>query len=145
MIAANLGKLGITVKLEPLPWRAFLKKVQGGKHQLCLLGWTTDNGDADNFLSTFFDSENTELGSALNVSFFKNATMDRLLTEQRRAIEPKQRRRVLGMIYRHLRTLSPMVPLVTVRDVFAHHPLLEGVTVGPIHHRALWRIRIRKK
>ena len=50
MMQADLAKVGINVKLVSYEWGEYRKRLQAGEHQMCLLGWTGDNGDPDNFL-----------------------------------------------------------------------------------------------
>lgn len=143
-IAAQLGRIGITVTIERLAWKTFLDHVQAGRHQLCLLGWTTDDGDADNFVSTLLHSRNAQVGRALNMAFFKDPAMDRLIEQQRAELDGVRRAAILEQIYRRTIDQAPLVPLVAVRDRLEHHRLLDGVTLGPVHQRGLWRIRIRR-
>ncbi len=142
-IAGALGKIGLTIKIQPYPWKTYLDKVQRGEHQLCLLGWSTDNGDADNFLSTFYHSINTKKGSALNVSFFKDGEMDRLLVNARRVVDVAQRQTVLEQLYRYALQKSNIVPLIYARDAIAHSKHLEGVQLHPLSKKFLWPIRIK--
>src|SRR5207237_2030875 len=49
-IQADLQKAGIKVTLEPFEFGVFLEQVRRGEHQMCLIGWSGDNGDRDNFV-----------------------------------------------------------------------------------------------
>lgn len=64
LIAADLKAVGITVEPLPLKWSPdYLNTVTNGpKHDLHLLGWTGDYGDAYNFIGTFFDRQKSEWG-----------------------------------------------------------------------------------
>jgi peptide/nickel transport system substrate-binding protein len=64
LISADLAKVGITVTPVALKWSPdYLNAVQTGKdHDLHLLGWTGDYGDAYNFIGTFFDRQKAEWG-----------------------------------------------------------------------------------
>ncbi len=143
-VAASLAKIGITVTVTGMPWARYLAYVQHGKHQLCLLGWSTDNADADNFLSTLFHSSNTQKGRASNISFFKDDKLDRLLLQQRREVDPTKRAPLLDQVYRYVVAHSPIVPLIAARQGIVHHALLSGATLGPTYQRSLWRVKIRK-
>jgi peptide/nickel transport system substrate-binding protein len=64
LIAADLQKVGITVQPVAAKWSPdYLNAVQTGTdHDLHLLGWTGDYGDAYNFIGTFFDRRKDEWG-----------------------------------------------------------------------------------
>ena len=62
-IAADLAKVGITVKLQTIDWAVYLDKRKNGQLPLYMLGWTGDNGDPDNFVCYFFcmDAKDTPI------------------------------------------------------------------------------------
>jgi peptide/nickel transport system substrate-binding protein len=64
LIAADLQKVGITITPIPLKWTPdYLNAVStGSDHDLHILGWTGDYGDAYNFIGTFFDRQKDEWG-----------------------------------------------------------------------------------
>ena len=39
-------------EIKRFEWGEYRKRMQNGEHQMGMLGWTGDNGDPDNFLST---------------------------------------------------------------------------------------------
>src|SRR5699024_11802471 len=39
---------------------------------MAFLGWTGDNGDPDNFFYVLLDKDNTKIGSAGNIAFYKS-------------------------------------------------------------------------
>jgi ABC-type transport system substrate-binding protein len=50
LIKADLEKVGIPVKIVPNEWGSHLDRIRHGEHEMALLGWVGDNGDADSFL-----------------------------------------------------------------------------------------------
>jgi ABC-type dipeptide transport system, periplasmic component len=52
MIQADWAKVGVRAKIISYEWGEYLKRTKDGEHQTVLLGWTTDNGDPDNFMAT---------------------------------------------------------------------------------------------
>ncbi|NOX15146.1 MAG: ABC transporter substrate-binding protein [Epsilonproteobacteria bacterium] len=49
-IQAYLAKVGVKVKIITYDWGTYLSKTANLEADSCLLGWTGDNGDPDNFL-----------------------------------------------------------------------------------------------
>ena len=62
-IAADLAKIGVSVKLQTIDWTVYLDKRKNGELPLYMLGWTGDNGDPDNFVCYFFcmDAKDTPI------------------------------------------------------------------------------------
>ncbi|HZN17946.1 MAG TPA: ABC transporter substrate-binding protein [Micromonosporaceae bacterium] len=64
LMKTNLEAAGITITPVALKWTPdYLNKMTTGKdHDIHLLGWTGDYGDAYNFIGTFFDRQKDEWG-----------------------------------------------------------------------------------
>ena len=68
-IQADLKAAGIQVTLQPDELGVFLDKIRHGEHEMCLIGWTGDNGDPDNFLYPLLDQDSARKdGTAQNYS-----------------------------------------------------------------------------
>jgi len=78
LLAADLKAVGITVQGIPLKWTPdYLNATtSGSKHDLHLLGWTGDYGDAYNFIGTFFARPKDEWGFNNKALFDKFAQAD---------------------------------------------------------------------
>jgi dipeptide transport system substrate-binding protein len=63
MIRDNLGAIGIKVKLVDLPWQEFLARSRKGEPPISIQGWTSDNGDPDNFLNNLLSCNSVESGN----------------------------------------------------------------------------------
>jgi peptide/nickel transport system substrate-binding protein len=79
-IQSYLAAVGITVKFYQVDWGTYLQETQAGKHQMCLLGWTGDNGDTDNFLNVLYGANVCSIGTAGNYAFYTNNTNQELLS-----------------------------------------------------------------
>lgn len=85
-------KFGINIVVRTHPWKEFLKLVHQGEHQMYMLGWSSDNGDPDNFLYPLFHSKNR--GDPGNTSFYANPEVDKLIEAGMRELNPKVRREI---------------------------------------------------
>ncbi|MDO9068368.1 MAG: ABC transporter substrate-binding protein, partial [Deltaproteobacteria bacterium] len=54
IVRQNCREVGISIKPNPLSWKALLEKTYGCQSQLSFNGWNSDNGDPDNFLYPLF-------------------------------------------------------------------------------------------
>jgi ABC-type transport system substrate-binding protein len=78
-IQSYLTAVGIKVKIYQFDWANYLLEVYEGKHQICLLGWTGDNGDPDNFMNAAYGTDEASIGVAGNLAFYINDQAQELL------------------------------------------------------------------
>jgi len=79
-IQSYLAAVGITVKFYQVDWGTYLQETMEGKHQMCLLGWTSDTGDTNNFLNILYGANACSIGTAGNYAFYTNNTNQELLS-----------------------------------------------------------------
>jgi len=79
-IQSYLGAVGIKVNIYQVDWGTYLQETEEGNHQMCLLGWTGDNGDPDNFMNVLYGANACSIGTAGNYAFYTNNTNQELLS-----------------------------------------------------------------
>jgi ABC-type transport system substrate-binding protein len=79
-IQSYLTAVNIHVTIYQIDWATYLTKTQAGEHPMCLLGWTGDNGDPDNFMNVLYGANQCTLGTAGNVAFYNNTRVQDLLS-----------------------------------------------------------------
>jgi len=79
-IQSYLSAVGITVKFYQVDWATYLQETEAGKHQMCLLGWTGDNGDPDNFMNVLYGPNACSIGTAGNYAFYNDMRVQDLLS-----------------------------------------------------------------
>jgi len=90
-IQSYLGAVGIKVNIYQVDWGTYLQETMDGNAQMCLLGWTGDNGDPDNFLNVLYGANACSLGTAGNYGFYTNSTAQALLTAALATYDIKKR------------------------------------------------------
>lgn len=90
-IQAYLGAVGIKVSLYQIDWATYLQKTQAGEHNMCMLGWTGDNGDPDNFLNVLYGPNSACIGVAGNRAFYIRWEVQELLTKALRTYDMDER------------------------------------------------------
>jgi peptide/nickel transport system substrate-binding protein len=127
MIKADLAKAGIPVEIVPNEWGAHLSRTSHGDHEMALMGWVGDNGDADNFLYVLLDKDTATLGSALNICFWMNDDYHNLMIAARRELDPEKR----AALYRKSQEIvfdeAPMVPLAHAEQLMACRANVNGI------------------
>jgi ABC-type transport system substrate-binding protein len=79
-IQGYLAAVNINVEIFQIDWSTYLERTQAGEHPMCLLGWTGDNGDPDNFMNVLYGANQCTLGTASNIAFYNNSYAQDLFT-----------------------------------------------------------------
>ena len=117
VIQKNLSDVGITAKIVSHEWGTYLDLASKGDADAFMLGWTGDNGDADNFLYALLDEDN--IGSN-NYTYYKNNELHDILIEAQTEIDEEKRNELYKQAQVIIHEEAPWVPL-------AHYtPLLGG-------------------
>ncbi len=117
VIQKNLADIGVTAKIVSHEWATYLDLASKGDADAFMLGWTGDNGDADNFLYVLLDEDN--IGSN-NYTYFKNDAMHDLFIEAQTEVDEDKRIELYKEAQEIIHDEAPWVPL-------AHSiPLLGG-------------------
>jgi peptide/nickel transport system substrate-binding protein len=132
VIKENLAAVGIRASIQSPPWRTYLDKTQNGEHPMCILGWTTDNGDPDNFLWQLLSRDNIKPGAAQNVSFYDDAEVSALLDEAKREMDRDKREALYRKAQEKIHADVPMIPLLYLPQMVAYRKEVKGYTVHPI-------------
>jgi peptide/nickel transport system substrate-binding protein len=127
LIAADLKAVGIEVEPIALKWNPnYLNAVQTGKdHDLHLLGWTGDYGDAYNFIGTFFDRQKDEWG------FNNQALFDKFKAADKEP-DAAKRTEMYKALNAELMTFLPGVPLAHGPNTLVLAKNLTGVKPSPL-------------
>lgn len=111
LIKADLAKAGIPIEIVPNEWGSHLARTSHGEHEMALMGWVGDTGDADNFLYVLLDKDTATLGSALNICFWRNDAYHELMIAARREVDAGKRAELYRQAQEIVFEEAPMVPL----------------------------------
>jgi len=131
LIRSDLEAVGFQVEIETREFKSHLHITRRGDFDLAILGWMADTPDTSNFLDTFLHSRAAEMGSATNISFYRNPEMDALLDRALATSDPTTRAGLygdaLGLWARDL----PLVPLVHGEQITVLRREIEGYVLSP--------------
>lgn len=130
-IKANLEAVGIRIKIKSSNWPSYLHSLYSGEHDMGLLGWTSDNGDPDNFLYTLLHSDNTIKPIAKNISFFKSEYLDTVLIKAQQETDTAKRKILYKRAQEIIHTHVPIVPLVHSKQLLAFRKNIHGIVQQP--------------
>ncbi|MFQ5413064.1 MAG: ABC transporter substrate-binding protein [Phycisphaerae bacterium] len=139
IIKDNLTAVGFHVVLRPLEWGTYLDRTKRGEQHLALYGWSTDNGDPDNFLYALLSADT--IGSN-NICFYDDPRFTDLIDRARRLLDRTERE----TLYRDAQDIvhrdCPLVPLVYCPQVVATRTRVGGYVVHPMGIRRLRHITL---
>lgn len=130
LIRSDLEAVGMKVNIVTKDFKSHLHDARNGDFDLCLLGWSGDNGDTDNFLATFFASWAAVKGAANNIAFYRNPEMDELLLAGRRETIPDKRQKIYERALALWARDMPLVPLVSTEQIVVMRREVEGFVLA---------------
>lgn len=132
----DLKKVGINAKLVTYEWATYLDKTGRGEHPMCLLGWTGDNGDPDNFLNVLLNSSGATPQDALNVAYYKNPQVDKLLEQGQSTVVASERKKAYFKAQEIMHKDAPWVPIAYVKPPVALQNNVKGFDANPTSSEA---------
>lgn len=140
---ADLAKVGIKAKIVSYDWSTYLNKTKMGEHQMCLLGWTGDNGDPDNFLYTLL-SKAAAVKPAQNFAMWKDDEFTSLVEKAKVTTDVAQRTE----LYKKAQVVFKReAPWVTIANSIVVEPMLaevNGFKLDPVGKRRFHKVWIAK-
>jgi peptide/nickel transport system substrate-binding protein len=125
--AASLNKSGFKVIPKSAPWRPdYVGRVQSGTAgALNLIGWTGDFGDPDNFVGTFFRTEQGQWG-------FKNPAIFALLNKAVSEPNAAKRKAMYERANRLIMNFLPGVPYAHTKPALGFQRNVIGYKPSPV-------------
>jgi peptide/nickel transport system substrate-binding protein len=101
------------VTLQPSEWGVYLERIKHGEHELCLIGWTGDNGDPDNFFYPLLDQDSAHKdGTAQNYSFWRDPAFHQLMLAGQRTVDDAKRKPIYQQANAMVHDQVPAISLV---------------------------------
>lgn len=127
-IQADLKKVGIDAKIVTYDWATYLDKTSKGEADAFLLGWTSDNGDADNILYTLLSTN--AIGSN-NYTQYSNKSLDKILMKARKTTNEQKRNQLYKQAQKIINQNPPWVPIVHSTPALAGKANIAGFKPHP--------------
>ncbi|NKI21561.1 ABC transporter substrate-binding protein [Paenibacillus dendritiformis] len=139
-IQAALKEVNIKANIVTFDWGTYLEKVQAGEAPTFMLGWTGDNGDADNFLYTLLDKDN--IGSN-NYSRYSNDELHDILIEAQSNPDENKRNELYKKAQEMIHEEAPWVPLAHSKPQLAGIKEIQGFFPHPTGSQAFTNVSIQ--
>ena len=127
----DLKEVGVNAKLVTYEWGTYLERTGSGDHSTALLGWTGDNGDPDNFLNVLLGSASATETDALNIAYYKNPEVDKLLQTGQSTIEEGEREQAYMKAQELLVQDAPWVPIAYAKPPLGFQENVSGYQASP--------------
>jgi peptide/nickel transport system substrate-binding protein len=109
VIQASLAEIGVTANIQSVDWATYLDQAKNGEYDAFMLGWTGDNGDADNFLYTLLDKDS--IGSN-NSAMYSSDELHEILIQAQTEVNEDARNELYKKAQEIIHEDAPWVPLV---------------------------------
>jgi ABC-type transport system substrate-binding protein len=130
-IQSYLEDVNIHVEIYQIDWSTYLAKTQAGEHPMCLLGWTGDNGDPDNFMNVLYGENQCTLGTAGNVAFYNNTEVQDLLSQALQNYDTNERARLYEEAQVIIHEDAPFVYLAHANQNLVFTKNVQGFVLNP--------------
>jgi len=121
LAAADLAKIGVTVEFKPEEYGKYISTTYLGKFEKMAMGPQAPGNEVDDWLYSGFFPEQPH-----NRSHVADAELNKMLTAQRRELDPDKRLALIHDIQRHLVDKAYYVYLPTSPQYITHAPQVKG-------------------
>ena len=127
-ISADLGAIGVRVKLNTKDWAAYLAdRFKAPGYQAYMMGWTADYGDPDNFLYYHFNPSGTK-----DIGNWKDDRVTKLLNDARKDSNEAARGKLYAEVEKITYDEAVRVPIVHSQPLLAQRSNLTGWKPSPL-------------
>ena len=142
MIRADLARIGIRAELVTRDWNAYRAALYGGTPTMMLYGWTSDNGDPDNFLHVLLGCRAAEPGGA-NLARWCDPGYDAAVKSARGTDDRATRTRLYRDAQARFRESAPWVPLAHTIVHMAARRSVAGFRTDPLGRALFEGVTVR--
>lgn len=139
MIQADWAKIGVKAKLVTHEWADFNKRTREGEFSAGTYGWTSRNGDPDNFLFPLSSKQNVP---GTNYSRWTDEAFEKLLDTavqtQDRAQRAERYQQAVEIFQQH----SPIIPLAHAINYVPLSKRVQGFVQNPFGYTPFYRVSL---
>ena len=130
LMRADLAKIGVRATILTFDWPTYLAKARRGEHRMLQFGWTSDNGDPDNFLNTLLSCAAVDNGA--NTARWCNQDYDQLVMKARTITDVKVRTELYFKAEEIFSRELPWAPIAHATVFRAMSKNVEGYRINPL-------------
>ncbi len=135
-IAAQLGQIGIRVKVTPQDQALWVQELLALKWDMEIVGAASPAGDGDDPLRRLWHSRNKRLT-------WSSPQLDKLLLDQQAEVDPAKREAIFGNICKLLYEEGPVVYLLTDVEIYGVNNRVTGFVPSPDQIIKLYAVGVK--
>ena len=140
LIQEDLAEIGVKLEIKSPEWSVYAKGMRAGEHAIALYGWTSDNGDPDNFLNTLLGCSAVK-GS--NVAKFCYEPYDKLVREASQTLNSQERARLYEKSQIILKAQAPWFTIAHATQFKAIRNEVTGFELSPMGQSEFFDVDLR--
>lgn len=117
-VARQLGEIGVGVEVAARPKQEFFERIDSGRYQMLLYGWSCETVQAGEALDELIHTPPE--GEGRNVAHFSDADIDGLVDTANRSSRIRERSALLARALAAVAAARPVIPLVIQNESFAY-------------------------
>lgn len=140
VLQESFRKIGVNAEIKTVDWATYLQDAKNGKYDTFLLGWTGDNGDADNFLYTLLDKDN--IGSN-NYAQYSSDELHEVLIAAQTETDQAKRNELYKKAQEIIHEDAPWIPLVHSTPLLAGSSKIDNFLPHPTGSDSLRQVELK--
>lgn len=141
-IQSYLADVNINVELYQIDWSTYLEETENGNHPMCLLGWTGDNGDPDNFMNVLYGPNSASIGTAGNVAFYNNILVQDKFTAALQIYDTAERAKLYQEAQDLIHEDAPFVYIAHATQNIVFLSNVKGYVLNPTERKFFYPVEI---
>ncbi|MEE8564830.1 MAG: ABC transporter substrate-binding protein [Candidatus Thermoplasmatota archaeon] len=141
-LQSYLADVNINVELYQLDWSTYLEETENGNHPMCLLGWTGDNGDPDNFMNVLYGPNSASIGTAGNVAFYNNSLVQDKFSAALQSYDTTVRAKLYEEAQVLIHEDAPFVYLAHATQNMVFLSNIKGYVLNPTERKFFYPVEI---
>jgi peptide/nickel transport system substrate-binding protein len=141
-IQGYLADVNINVELYQIDWSTYLEETENGNHPMCLLGWTGDNGDPDNFMNVLYGPNSASIGTAGNVAFYNNSIVQDKFSAALQTYDTDERAKLYEEAQVLIHEDAPFVYLAHATQNIVFLSNVKGYVLNPTERKFFYPVEI---
>ncbi|WP_243291551.1 ABC transporter substrate-binding protein [Bacillus sp. FJAT-47783] len=140
VIQESFRTIGVNAEIKTVDWATYLEQARDGEFDAFLLGWTGDNGDADNFLYALLDKDS--IGSN-NYSHYSSDELHEVLIAAQTETVQEKRNELYNKAQEIIHEDAPWVPLVHSTPLLAGSSKITNFLPHPTGSDSLTKVELK--
>jgi peptide/nickel transport system substrate-binding protein len=125
VLASQLAKVGIRVRLVPLEWPELTDRLNRRETHVFLVGWSCSSGDASDLFDACLHSGGTAGYGSVNWSGYSNRKLDALIERSNQVLDNRERIEILKQAMILAMADYPMIPIFSRNRIYgASHKIV---------------------